>query len=502
MRRITASLLIMVGIAAFVVPPSAAAPPTQSTSELISLVNGFRASQGMPPFATEPSLMAAAQGHASWMAEGNPPGHTGAGGSRPQDRAAAAGYQGFAFENYAWGTVGYASVEWAVTWWSQSPAHRRNMLLDAPHAGFGVASNGSAEFFVLVIGKPSARAASGDDAAPEDGSQEPGDPADEPVVVVPITIATPRADGSVVHVVQDGQTAWAIGARYDVPLDDILALNYLERGDYVRPGDELYIKLGPGQPPPPSPTPQYVHIVQEGQTLWTIAALHGLSLDNLLALNGLKRGAVVKPGDKITIRLQPGQPPPPSPTPQTHHVVQDGQTLWTIAARYDLALDDLLALNGLERGAIIKPGDRLVIRAPDPTATPTPPPTVTPRPSDTPTATASPTPQDTPTPPPPVTTPLPNMTASVPPPRLSVTPGFTAATRTSALSATPQASATPPRVAALSLSATPHPDTSATGTVSGSDADRFDQAATVAVIIVGGMLAAGTGLAVWLMRRR
>jgi uncharacterized protein YkwD len=72
------------------------------------------------------------------------------------------------------------------------------------------------------------------------------------------------------------------------------------------------------------------------------------------------------------------------------HVVEPGQTLWVIAAAYDINILDLLALNGLNANAFIVPGQKIVIRqaGSQPTATATveekiEQPTRTPRPSAT-----------------------------------------------------------------------------------------------------------------------
>jgi LysM domain len=54
-------------------------------------------------------------------------------------------------------------------------------------------------------------------------------------------------------------------------------------------------------------------------------------------------------------------------------VVRQGETAWTIAARYGLTLDELLNLNGLSRGTSLQPGDKLLIRRPEPSTTPPPP---------------------------------------------------------------------------------------------------------------------------------
>jgi LysM repeat protein len=61
------------------------------------------------------------------------------------------------------------------------------------------------------------------------------------------------------------------------------------------------------------------------------------------------------------------------------HEVLPGQALWSIAIAYGVTLQDLYNLNGLSEGAVIRPGDMLVVRQalPTPSATLTLTPTVT-----------------------------------------------------------------------------------------------------------------------------
>ena len=71
----------------------------------------------------------------------------------------------------------------------------------------------------------------------------------------PIPIAAPvspqpaQADGSIVHVVQAGDTIWAIGVAYDVHPYRIISLNKLDkllmRGGFIVPGQELLIRPAP-----------------------------------------------------------------------------------------------------------------------------------------------------------------------------------------------------------------------------------------------------------------
>ena len=88
--------------------------------------------------------------------------------------------------------------------------------------------------------------------------------------------------------------------------------------------------------------------------------------------------------------------PTPDPANAILIVVQPNDSLWSIAAAAGLSLDQLLTLNGLTETAVIQPGDQLIVgySDPEPTATPTQPaPTVTPtRPPPPPTETAVPPP--------------------------------------------------------------------------------------------------------------
>jgi LysM repeat protein len=44
-----------------------------------------------------------------------------------------------------------------------------------------------------------------------------------------------------------------------------------------------------------------VHIVRPGETLWSIAESFGVALPELLALNRLRPRSVIRPGDAIRI---------------------------------------------------------------------------------------------------------------------------------------------------------------------------------------------------------
>lgn len=319
--RTCATILVLLALLVGAAPLGAQSGETGY--DVVEAVNAYRVSQGKPPLEIHPALMLAAQRHADWMAANHTSSHMGEGGSMPDDRAAAAGYVGLARENVAGGTVGYATVAWAVErGWAQSQGHRLTMLADAEHIGGGTAADSETQHYVLLIGSSTyagfstvdaimtgRQSEQGAESPPSSGpptapvrpspTAVPGTPTPAPIYVAPIVIAEPDEDGTQIHVVRPGQTAWAIAAVYGVDLDEMLALNGLTRPVILHPGDKIAIRLGPDATPPPRAPQTYT--VQEGESAWAIAATHGITLDALLAANDLVRPAILQPGDTLII---------------------------------------------------------------------------------------------------------------------------------------------------------------------------------------------------------
>ena len=90
--------------------------------------------------------------------------------------------------------------------------------------------------------------------------------------------------------------------------------------------------------------------------------------------------SVVHAGNTVRVRLGEGEAPPPTPTPQLAHKVKAGDTAFGIALQYGLTLEELLAYNGISANTLLQIGQELVLRPP----TPTPEPTVTATPTFTP----------------------------------------------------------------------------------------------------------------------
>jgi LysM repeat protein/membrane protease YdiL (CAAX protease family) len=98
----------------------------------------------------------------------------------------------------------------------------------------------------------------------------------------------------------------------------------------------------PSPPPAPSEPAEpalETYTVQPGDSLADIAALYSTTVEELLRLNDLPEPNLLYTGQTIVV---PGRAPPPGPSV---HVVEEGETLSTIAERYGTTVDELLRLN-------------------------------------------------------------------------------------------------------------------------------------------------------------
>jgi len=113
-----------------------------------------------------------------------------------------------------------------------------------------------------------------------------------------------------------------------------------------------------------------IYVVQPGDTLTGIAARYGIPPAQLAAANGLRWNAWIYVGQRLII---PGAAQTPTMSPVhggSTYVVQRGDTLSSIALRYGTIVAALMAANGLANPNFIYVGQRLVI--PNGASTPAP----------------------------------------------------------------------------------------------------------------------------------
>jgi LysM repeat protein len=227
-----------------------ASPHRQSASGLIEVVNELRASNGMAPLKVDPILMQVAQTQSDFNAATGELSHYGPSGQLTRDDAIDAGYGGgstvFVSENIAVGR-GLTSSG-AVEMWTGDEPHLNTMLGEYYRdVGAGVGEDDGDMYFTLVTGYVAGGYSAGS-TVPAAGAQPVFGP------VAQLVTATPQADGSVVHTVEEGQTLWTIAAIYGIDLAQLLSLNSLTEDSFVHAGDRLTVRAAPTDTPSPAPT--------------------------------------------------------------------------------------------------------------------------------------------------------------------------------------------------------------------------------------------------------
>lgn len=182
-----------------------------------------------------------------------------------------------------------------------------------------------------------------------------------------------NTESTTYHVVTKGESLWALSQRYGSSIDNIKAWNNLS-SNLIYVNQKLIVKKGssstnnnggattptptPTPAPTPTPTPTNgTYTVKAGDSLYRIAINHGLTLNELIALNPTKAN-MIHPGDVLQVKAgSTGTTTPSMPNQNTNqgstsYKVQKGDTLWGISKKYGLSVAQLKSLNNLTQDMI------------------------------------------------------------------------------------------------------------------------------------------------------
>lgn len=295
-------------------------------------MNTLRMSYGLPPLIEDPIINAVAQSTAEIMAANQMSWHIG----DVSGRLAAAGYGGGA---KVWGTENFAvgsnhTIDEIMVVWAD-PDHMIPAVNPAYcHVGAGVAkSSNGMTYYVLQAAYTSSKACgeyrppAGSGSSPpsgNSGSDNPNVPSGVSQLIIPVKIATPDADGKVYHVVEAGQSFWSIAIAYQITIKDLEIWNNISRDTKLQIGQKLFI---PDENTEGYATPTPVGMVQTST---------------------------------------------PDADGRIIHTVQSYQTLYTISQAYKVDINTILRLNGIQEDWPLQIGQKLLIYPGNITPSPTP----------------------------------------------------------------------------------------------------------------------------------
>jgi uncharacterized protein YkwD/LysM repeat protein len=230
--------------------------------DLIAAVNQLRVESGLNTLSSNAILMQTAQMQANaLLASEGAVGHTRPNGLSYTDQLLQMGYPlagdlsvgGYRAENIV-SAYPDITVSEVIDAWLGDSLHANTML--SPYyqdigAGVAIAPDGTG-FYVIDCAMPTA---SGTPQAYTPASVTSGTGGLDGVIqyIQPVTLATARPDGDVVHEVLYGQALWSIAIAYDVKIEQIQRYNNIT-DTTIYTGQFLLVKKGATQPPPTQET--------------------------------------------------------------------------------------------------------------------------------------------------------------------------------------------------------------------------------------------------------
>lgn len=213
--------------------------------------------------------------------------------------------------------------------------------------------------------------------------------------VIPVEVFNPNAE---FHTVKDGETVEKIAMKYNVGIKEILSWN--EMTDHnLYAGQLLRVRAIKALPPSipkqlpdgtiqvegsieeelavetpkqeEKPAENYVvngyYTVKQGETVFSISRKLQVPVNKIHEWNSLEDNSV-KPGQRLRIKsveksddAEVKSTPASEENTATYHVVEAGETLYSISRKYGITVDALKSINGLS-GNAISLGQKLKIK--------------------------------------------------------------------------------------------------------------------------------------------
>ena len=158
----------------------------------------------------------------------------------------------------------------------------------------------------------------------------------------------PQSGGNVSsYIVKAGDTLYSIANRFNVTVDQLKGANNLTNNSLVI-GQNLVIPVEEEQTPNSTPpNSDYInYVVKAGDSLYKISNQYGVSVNDIIEFNKLP-STVLSIGQQLLIPSNGVNVTPEIPMEGQYYTVQLGDSLYKIANRFNVTVDDIIGANNL-----------------------------------------------------------------------------------------------------------------------------------------------------------
>ena len=163
------------------------------------------------------------------------------------------------------------------------------------------------------------------------------------------------------HIVEPGDSLWKLANKYDTEVKIIKKINYLE-SDLLSIKDTLLIPLSSTKSN--NFIPYEMHIVSEGDTLWSISNKYNIDIRDITRMNSLNQNSILRLGQQLTIGNKNIHRNIESKKRTILYSVKQGDNLYKISDIFDVSVESIKQINEFESSELM-PGQiiKIAIRA-------------------------------------------------------------------------------------------------------------------------------------------
>ena len=173
-------------------------------------------------------------------------------------------------------------------------------------------------------------------------------------------ITVTASSNSQAYTVASGDSVWGIANKFGITMDQLCSWNNI-RNNFIYPGQKLTINGGTNQKSTKHDTTVTKtatagsYTVASGDSVWSVANKHGITMDQLRSWNNIKNGFIY-PGQTLIVKNSGNKQTSTatastntsSTTGSRNYTVVSGDSVWSIANKFGITMDQFRSWNNIK----------------------------------------------------------------------------------------------------------------------------------------------------------